>query len=303
MLSLGNIFADAEVEEFCARVRRFLGLKTEDKLAITAEPKIDGLSCSLRYQDGLLVQAATRGDGQEGEDVTANVRTIDGIPHALKASRPASSMCVARFTCPKPVSPSSTRAGRSRQAALRQPAQCGGRLAAPDRSGDHRRATAALLRLRLGRGLASSGRHPDRHGQGLRAVRPADQPVHGARRNGGRAARAYHRIEAERAALPYDIDGVVYKVDSIALQERLGFVSRTPRWAVAHKFPAEQATTVLRKIEIQVGRTGSLTPVARLDPSPSAASSSPTPPCTTRTSSPARTCARAIPCISSAPAT
>ncbi len=267
MLSLGNIFADAEVEEFCARVRRFLGLKTEDKLAITAEPKIDGLSCSLRYQDGLLVQAATRGDGQEGEDVTANVRTIGGIPHALKGKPPG----ILDVRGEIYMSKAGFAELNARQAEAGKPLYANPRNAA---AGSLRQIDPAITAARPLHFFAyawGEASHPPADTQTgmVKAFARFGLPINPfmvLAETAEELLAQYHRIEAERAALPYDIDGVVYKVDSIALQERLGFVSRTPRWAVAHKFPAEQATTVLRKIEIQVGRTGSLTPVARLDP-------------------------------------
>ena len=267
MLSLGNVFADDEVEEFCGRVRRFLGLKPEDPLAVTAEPKIDGLSCSLRYEDGALVQAATRGDGQEGEDVTANVRTIGEIPHVLKGRPPGVLDVRGEIYMTKDGF-----AGiNARQAEAGKPLYANPRNSA---AGSLRQLDPAITAARPLRFFAyawGEATHPPADTQtgmveafarfGL-PVNPLSVLCHSAEE----LLAAYHRIEAERAALPYDIDGVVYKVDSVALQARLGFVSRTPRWAVAHKFPAERATTVLRRIEIQVGRTGSLTPVARLDP-------------------------------------
>ena len=267
MLSLGNIFADDEVEEFCARIRRFLGLKPEDALAITAEPKIDGLSCSLRYVDGVLVQAATRGDGQEGEDVTANVRTIAGIPHTLKGDAPGILDIRGEIYMTK----DGFAGVNARQAGAGKPLFANPRNAA---AGSLRQLDSSVTASRPLRFFA--------YAWGEATHLPADtqtgmvetferfglpvNPLMVLAHTSEELVAHYHRIEAERAALPYDIDGVVYKVDSIALQQRLGFVSRTPRWAVAHKFPAEKATTILRKIEIQVGRTGSLTPVARLDP-------------------------------------
>ncbi len=267
MLSLGNVFADEEVEEFCGRVRRFLGLKPQDPLAVTAEPKIDGLSCSLRYEDGALVQAATRGDGQEGEDVTANVRTIGEIPHALKG-RPAGVLDVRGEIY---MTKDGFAGINKRQAEAGKPIYANPRNSA---AGSLRQLDPTITAARPLQFFAyawGEASHPPADTQtgmvkaferfGL-PVNPLSVLCHSAEE----LLAAYHRIEAERAALPYDIDGVVYKVDSVALQARLGFVSRTPRWAVAHKFPAERATTVLRRIEIQVGRTGSLTPVARLDP-------------------------------------
>ena len=267
MLSLGNAFADDEVEEFCARVRRFLGMKPEEPLAITAEPKIDGLSCSLRYEDGELVQASTRGDGQEGEDVTANVRTIGEIPHSLQGSPPGMLDVRGEVYMTKDGF-----AGiNTRQAEAGKPLYANPRNSA---AGSLRQLDPTITAARPLRFFAyawGEASHPPADTQmgmivafarfGL-PVNPLSALCHSTEE----LLAAYRRIEAERASLPYDIDGVVYKVDSVALQARLGFVSRTPRWAVAHKFPAERATTVLRRIEIQVGRTGSLTPVARLDP-------------------------------------
>ena len=268
MLSLGNIFADEEVQEFCARVRRFLALGAEAPLAITAEPKIDGLSCSLRYEDGELMQAATRGDGFEGEDVTANVRTIARNPqHAQGRAARAGGARRGLYGARGFRRPQRAPAG-GRQTDLRQSAQRRRGLAAPARRDDHRRAAAALLRLCLGRGERAARGDPARLHRGVsRKLRPAGQSADEALPLGGRNAGAFP-LHRRRSAprLGYDIDGVVYKVDDLALQERLGFVSRSPRWAVAHKFPAERATTIVQAIEIQVGRTGSLTPVAKLQP-------------------------------------
>ena len=267
MLSLGNVFADDEVEEFCGRVRRFLGLKPEDPLAFVAEPKIDGLSCSLRYEDGELVQAATRGDGQEGEDVTANVRTIGEIPHTLKGKPPGVLDVRGEIYMTKDGFAGINR----RQDEQGKPPYANPRNSA---AGSLRQLDPTITAARPLRFFAyawGEASHPPANTQmGMVAAfarfgLPVN-PLSVSCRSAEELLAQYRRIEAERAALPYDIDGVVYKVDSVALQARLGFVSRTPRWAVAHKFPAERATTILRKIEIQVGRTGSLTPVARLDP-------------------------------------
>ncbi|MEW6438236.1 MAG: NAD-dependent DNA ligase LigA [Pseudomonadota bacterium] len=267
MLSLGNVFADAEVEEFVTRVRRFLGLAAEAPLAMTAEPKIDGLSCSLRYEHGKLVQAATRGDGYEGEDVTANVKTIGEIPHVLKHTPPA----VLEVRGEVYMTRSDFAALNMRQAEAGKPL-----FANP------RNSAAGSLRQLDSSITASRPLHFFAYAWGEVSALPAATqmgmieafaryglPVNTLTELCHSAAdllRHYRDIETRRASLPYDIDGVVYKVDDLALQDRLGFVSRAPRWAVAHKFPAEQATTVLRDIEIQVGRTGALTPVARLEP-------------------------------------
>ena len=267
MLSLGNVFAEAEVEEFCARVRRFLGLKPEDPLAMTAEPKIDGLSCSLRYEDGVLVQAATRGDGQEGEDVTANVRTIGEIPHELHGRPPGILDIRGEVYMTKDgfagVNARQAEAGKPQFANPRNSAAGSLRQLDPT-------VTAARPLKFFAYAWGEASRRPADTQTGMvEAFARFGLPVNPLMvlcQTAEELIAQYRRIEAERAALPYDIDGVVYKVDNVALQERLGFAGRIPRWATAHKFPAERATTVLRKIEIQVGRTGSLTPVARLDP-------------------------------------
>jgi DNA ligase (NAD+) len=266
MLSLGNVFADEEVEEFCARVHRFLGLAETAPLAFTAEPKIDGLSCSLRYERGKLVQAATRGDGYEGEDVTANVRTIGEIPQTLADAPPVleargevymahadfAALNARQQAAGKPLfaNPRNAAAGSLRQLDPRITAErplkffayAWGELSAPIAK-TQKGAIDAFKRFGL-------------------PVNPQTKLCHSA----AEMLSHYHAIEAQRATLGYDIDGVVYKVDDLALQERLGFVSRSPRWAVAHKFPAEQAKTIVEAIEIQVGRTGALTPVAKLKP-------------------------------------
>ncbi len=267
MLSLGNVFADAEVEEFCARVRRFLGLKPEDPLAVTAEPKIDGLSCSLRYLDGVLVQAATRGDGQEGEDVTANIRTVAEIPEELQ-SRPPGVLDVRGEIY---MTKDGFAGVNARQAEAGKPLFANPRNSAAGSLRQLDPAVTAARPLRFFAYAWGEASHPPADTQTgmVEAFKRFGLPVNPLTvlcQNADELLGQYRRIEAERAALPYDIDGVVYKVNAVALQERLGFVSRTPRWATAHKFPAERATTVLRRIEIQVGRTGSLTPVARLDP-------------------------------------
>ncbi len=267
MLSLGNAFGDDEVGEFVARVRRFLGLSAEAPFAITAEPKIDGLSCSLRFEKGVLAQAATRGDGFEGEDVTANVRTIGEIPARLSGAAPD----VLEVRGEVYMTHADFAALNARQAEAGKPLFANPRNAA---AGSLRQLDPAVT---AGRPL-----HFFAYAWGEASALPADtqmgmvaafkrfglpvNPLMTLCRSAEELLKQYRRIEALRAALGYDIDGVVYKINSLALQDRLGFVSRSPRWAMAHKFPAEQATTVLRDIEIQVGRTGALTPVARLDP-------------------------------------
>jgi DNA ligase (NAD+) len=266
VLSLGNVFTDAEVEDFVARIRRFLGLAADAPLAMTAEPKIDGLSCSLRYESGRLVQAATRGDGYEGEDVTANVKTIAEIPHALKGAAPD----VLEVRGEVYMTRADFAALNARQAEAGKPLFANPRNSA---AGSLRQLDPAITAGRplhffayawgeVSRMLATTqmGMVHAFKAYGLQV-----NPLTVLCRSAEELLRHYHDTESRRASLPYDIDGVVYKVDSLALQDRLGFVSRAPRWAAAHKFPAEQATTILRDIEIQVGRTGALTPVARLD--------------------------------------
>ncbi|HEY8005240.1 MAG TPA: NAD-dependent DNA ligase LigA [Methylocella sp.] len=267
MLSLGNIFAEEEVAEFAARVRRFLGLGEAALLAITSEPKIDGLSCSLRFERGALVQAATRGDGYEGEDVTANVRTIGEIPHHLKGHPPdilevrgEVYMTHADFTALNArqkdagktpfANPRNSAAGSLRQL---DPAITASR---PLHFFAYAWGDVSALPASTQMGMITAFR-----GYGL----PVN-PLMVLCQTADDLIAQYRAIEQQRASLGYDIDGVVYKVDDLALQNRLGFVSRAPRWATAHKFPAEKATTVLRAIEINVGRTGALTPLAKLDP-------------------------------------
>jgi DNA ligase (NAD+) len=267
VLSLSNIFREEEVAEFCARVRRFLGLAADAPLGITAEPKIDGLSCSLRYEKGAFVEAATRGDGYEGEDVTANVRTIKEIPKTLKGRPPD----VLEVRGEVYMRHADFAALNARQA------EAGKRLFANPRN-----AAAGSLRQLDPSITASRPLHFFAYAWGEVSAFPADtqmgmiaafkdygfpvNPLMVLCHSAEELIAQYRHIESLRARLGYDIDGVVYKVDSIALQNRLGFVSRSPRWAAAHKFPAEKAATVLRDIEINVGRTGALTPLARLDP-------------------------------------
>ena len=265
MLSLGNAFSDEDVAEFDASVRKFLGLSGED-LKYTAEPKIDGLSLSLRYENGTLVQAATRGDGAVGENVTANARTIDNIPQTLIG---APSLLEVRGEVY--MSHSDFEALNTRQTDAGAKTFSNPRNAA---AGSLRQLDASITKARplqffayawgaLSAPLADtqSGAIARLHSLGFQTnpltktcTSPADMIAH------------YHDIEAQRATLSYDIDGVVYKVDDLSLQARLGFRSTTPRWAMAHKFPAELAWTTLEAIDIQVGRTGALSPVARLTP-------------------------------------
>ncbi len=272
MTSLDNAFSDEEVAEFMARVRRYLRLAEDEPVALTAEPKIDGLSCSLRYEGGRLKQALTRGDGQVGEDVTANVAAIGDIPSALPEGAPD----VFEVRGEVYMAKADFAALNARLLTEAEDAADARQFANP------RNAAAGSLRQK---DAAVTAARPLRfllHGWGETSALPADTQagvvaaLHAwgfpvaedfARVDDGKAALAvYQAIESRRADLPFDIDGVVYKVDRLDWQARLGIVGRAPRWAIAHKFPAERAQTVLERIDVQVGRTGKLTPVARLTP-------------------------------------
>jgi DNA ligase (NAD+) len=272
MMSLDNGFSDEDIVEFGARVCRFLALPEDPPPMLTAEPKIDGLSCSLRYEKGELVLAATRGDGTTGEDVTANVRTIADIPHTLSGDPPdlfeirgEVYMAKADFT-----------ALNARLLDEAEDPEKARQFANP------RNAAAGSLRQKDPAVTASRPLRFFAHGWGEHSGLPADTQmgVMKAIEKWGVPVSDllyrfdawfdllmhYRRIETARAELPFDIDGVVYKVDRLDWQQRLGFVAKAPRWAIAHKFPAERAQTTLEAIDIQVGRTGKLTPVGRLTP-------------------------------------
>ena len=268
MLSLDNAFSSEDVDDFVARIKRFLNVPDETPIDFTAEPKIDGLSASLRYEKGRLVSGATRGDGQTGEDVTANLRTLDDVPKQLMGSgwpdvlevrgevyismADFKAMNDAQEAAGKSIykNPRNAAAGSLRQIdssvtaqrPLRFFAYAWGELSQP----------IAAFQYDAVKAFADWGfsTNPDM----MRCETAQDMMSH------------YNSILTRRSGLGYDIDGVVYKVDDLALQERLGFVSRAPRWAIAHKFPAEKAQTTILAIDIQVGRTGALTPVARLEP-------------------------------------
>ena len=254
---------------FDARVRRALGLKEEDAaVAYAAELKFDGLAISLRYEDGVLVQAATRGDGETGEDVTANVRTVKAIPLRLRGEAPP----VLEVRGEIYLRRDDFERLNARQAEAGEKIFVNPRNAA---AGSIRQLDPAIAARRplsffaYGLGDVAGWALPETHTEVLDALAAFGLPVceHRAQVCGAPGLAAFHeRVGALRDTLPFDIDGVVYKVDALALQQRLGFVTREPRWAVAHKYPAQEAVTLLRGIEVQVGRTGALTPVARLEP-------------------------------------
>jgi len=267
MLSLNNGFSDADIEDFVTRVRKFLSLADADAAQFVAEPKIDGLSLSLRYENGQLVQAATRGDGAEGEDVTANVMQIASVPKQLGGSPPAvlevrGEMYMNRqdFLA---LNAAQTDAGKKIFANPRNAAA--GSLRQKDATITGQR-NLQFFAYSMGEASASIA---DSHWDFLQALREFGFSVNDLSRlcdDVDALITTYQAIGSQRVDLPYDIDGVVYKIDRHDYQQRLGQVARAPRWAIAHKFPAEQAETVIMAIDIQVGRTGALTPVARLAP-------------------------------------
>ncbi|NLS27515.1 DNA ligase [Sphingomonas sp. S2M10] len=272
MFSLDNGFSDEDIAEFLGRVRRFLKLPDDAPVELTAEPKIDGLSCSLRYEDGALVQALTRGDGRIGEDVTPNVRTIPDIPQRIQGAPPVCEvrgevyMAKADFAAlnARLLAEAEETGKEARQFANPRNAAAGS-LRQKDSAVT---ATRPLRFLAWGWGELSEPL-ADRQYDAIDRIRAWGFPVSDLFVRAPTLADAlaqYRAIETHRADLGFDIDGVVYKVDRLDWQERLGYVGRAPRWGLAHKFPAERAQTTLQAIDIQVGRTGKLTPVARLEP-------------------------------------
>ncbi len=268
MLSLGNAFTEEDVTDFVDRIRRFLKLSDKDELMITAEPKIDGLSCSLRYEKGKLVVAATRGDGAEGEDVTANIRTIKDVPEALKG-KDAPAVFEARgevYMTKDDFIALNKRQEKEGKALYVNPRNT---AAGSLRQIDPKMTAMRPLKFFAYTWGEASELPADTQSESVAAMKRWGLPVNSLMKkckSVEELLKHYGKIEEERAELPYDIDGVVYKVDRLDWQERLGFVSRSPRWAIAHKFAAEKATTVVKDIDIQVGRTGKLTPVAKLEP-------------------------------------
>ncbi|GJL93109.1 NAD-dependent DNA ligase LigA [Hyphococcus sp.] len=266
MLSLDNAFNDEDVAEFAKRVRKFLGLGEEDGVAFTAEPKIDGLSLNLRYEQGVLKVAATRGDGAVGENVTANALTLSDIPQSLKGAPDILEVRGEVYMSHEDFEALNARLEAEGEEPFANP-----RNAA---AGSLRQIDAAITASRPLHFFAYAWGEvseplAETQWDALQRFKKLGFKVNSLTTRCDAVSdmiEHYRKIETQRASLGYDIDGVVYKVDRLDLQGRLGFVSRAPRWAIAHKFPAEKATTILEKIEIQVGRTGKLTPVARLKP-------------------------------------
>jgi DNA ligase (NAD+) len=268
MLSLSNAFADADVADFIRRIGTTLDVAVET-LEFSVEPKIDGLAINLRYLDGLLVQAATRGDGASGEDVTHSIRTIGVIPLQLRgAGHPAVLEVRGEVYMPKAGFLAYNRRARARgEKELVNPRN--GAAGSVRQQDPKIAASRPLAFFAYGLGEVSEGSIADRHSQTLRRLAEWGLPVspEAATAVGLEGCLAYYRqLNERRAALPYEIDGAVYKLDAYAQQAAMGFISRAPRWALAHKYPAEEAMTPLLAIDLQVGRTGAVTPVARLQP-------------------------------------
>ena len=267
MLSLGNAFDDEDVHNFFSRVRRFLGLSGDEQIQVVAEPKIDGLSISLRYENSQFILAATRGDGREGENVTANVSTMHEIPETIAAIVPK----VVEVRGEVYIGQAEFRAINEQRQQDEETTFANPRNAAAGSLRQHDSSITAKRPLQMFAYTWGQISEPvaETQWEFLETLKDWGFPVNPLARicNNAEDAIAYHQeISQQRAHLNYDIDGIVYKVNRLDWQQRLGFVSRAPRWAIAHKFPAENAQTVLEKITIQVGRTGALTPVAQLVP-------------------------------------
>ncbi|WP_103171051.1 NAD-dependent DNA ligase LigA [Paracoccus sp. SY] len=262
MMSLENGFADADVTDFVSRIRSFLGLRDGD-LAFTAEPKIDGLSLSLRYEDGILVQAATRGDGAVGENVTANARTIADIPHQLTGAPAILEVRGEVYMSHADFQRLNAAEGGRVFANPRNAAAGSLRQIDPDVTASRPLRFFAYGWGQLSQALADTQMEAVER---LAALGFRTNPLTRLCHDAGQMLAVWAEIEQQRATLGYDIDGVVYKVNDLSYQTRLGYRSTTPRWALAHKFPAETAWTRLDRIDIQVGRTGALSPIARLEP-------------------------------------
>lgn len=266
MLSLSNAFDEADIDDFLARVRNFLRLPEDETLEVVAEPKIDGLSCSIRYENGILAQAATRGDGATGEDITANVRTIKDVPHRIENAPDILEVRGEIYI---------TRADFAKLNEDQE--QTGGKIFANPRNaaaGSVRQLNAAVTAERplrffgyaLGQVSEDVAQTQDGIRQRLKSWGFQQAKPQAVCSSTSEIMSYFQQVGNQRAELPFDIDGVVYKINRIDYQDRLGFIARAPRWAIAHKFPAEQAVTILNDIKIQVGRTGALTPVAELEP-------------------------------------
>jgi DNA ligase (NAD+) len=268
MLSLGNAFSAEDIADFLQKIRRFLNLAEGQEIEIVAEPKIDGLSANIRYEKGVFVQAATRGDGTEGEDITANLRTIKSIPHRLQGENIPD---IVEIRGEVFLSHADFAALNQQQAAQNKPLFANPRNAA---AGSLRQLDASITASRplqffaYATGLVSAP-FATTHAAILQCFEAwglPTNPRYAVCATQGDILAFYERLFTDRATLGYDIDGIVYKVNRLDWQERLGTVSRSPRWAIAHKFPAQQAKTILREIIVQVGRTGVLTPVALVEP-------------------------------------